>query len=157
MDNSGYIDEELLPFTEDEIFRAFALTDEDEQSARDGARSVAEVVGGRTYEGGWSLGYGVFAALAMLSDDLRERVDAYMLPRWENVGPSLVRDALRREGRPPGGEPTPSALQEAEYEFARQISDWRRGCADFAEWVRRRQAGELVGDEPPPWPGEEEG
>jgi hypothetical protein len=152
MEQSRYIDEKVLPFTEDELFRGLALIG-DEQEAREGAHIMAEVLSSGTYEGGWSIADEVFAAIALLSDDLRERVDAYMLPRWENMRPSLVRDALRREGLPPGSEPTPSTLQAADEEIARYVADWRRGCAALAEWVRRRQAGEPVGDQPPPWPG----
>lgn len=156
MEKSRYIDKNNLPFTEDELFRAFALTG-DEQEAREAARTLAELLSDGTYEGGWSIGYEGFAALALLSDDLRERVDACMLPGWENMRPSLVREALRREGLPPDSAPTASALQAADEEIARYVADWRRGCAALAEWVRRRQAGEPVGDEPPPWPGLEDG
>jgi hypothetical protein len=147
-----YIDEKALPFTEDELFRAFAVT-EDEEDARNAAHTLAELLSGGTYYGGWSISYEGLAALALLSDDLRERVDAFILPGWENMRPSLVRDALRREGLPPDSEPTASALQAADDQIARYVADWRRGCAALAEWVRRRQAGEPVGDEPPPWPG----
>lgn len=152
MDKSRYIDETVLPFTEDELFRAFALAD-DEQLARYAAHTLAELLSSGAYEGGWSIGYEGFAALALLSDDLRERVDAYILPRWENMRPRLVGDALRREGLPPDSEPTETALRAADDEISCYVADWRRGCAAFAEWVRRRQAGEPVGDEPPPWPG----
>jgi hypothetical protein len=152
VDKSRYIDDKDLPFTEDELFRALALT-EDEQVARNAAHTMAEVLSGGTYDGGWSIGYETFAALAVLSDGLRERVDACILPHWENRRPSLVREALQREGLAPGSEPPASALRAADDEIARYVSDWRRGCAALAEWVRRRQAGEPVGDEPPPWPG----
>lgn len=152
MDKSRYIDENELPFTEDELFRAFALM-HDEQEARDAAHMLAELLSSGTYEGGWSIGYEGFAALALLSDDLRERVDACILPGWENMRPSLIHAALRREGLAPGSEPTPSALRAADEEIARYIADWRQGCAALADWVRRRQAGEPVEDEPPPWPG----
>lgn len=154
MDNPRYIHENALPFTEDELSRAFALTG-DEQEARDAARMLAELLSSGTYEGGWSIGYEGFAALALLSDDLRERVDAVLLPGWENMRPQLVREALRREGHSPDSEPTASALRAADDEIAGYVAGWRRGCAAFADWVRRRQAGEPVGDEPPPWPGEE--
>jgi hypothetical protein len=152
VDTSRYIDENALPFTEDELFRGLALIG-DEQEARDGARTMAELLSGGTYEGGWSISDEVFAAIALLSDDLRERVDAFMLPRWENMRPTLVRDALRREGFPPGTVPTASALRAADDEITAEVENWRRGCAALAEWVRRRQVGEPVGDEPPPWPG----
>lgn len=156
MDKSNYIDANDLPFTEDELFRALTLMG-DEQLAREAAREMAELLSNGTYDGGWSISDEVFAALALLSDELRERVDAYILPGWENRRPSLVRDALRREGLPPDSEPTESALRAADEEIARDVADWRRGCAALAEWVRRRQAGEAVGDEPPPWPGSDEG
>jgi hypothetical protein len=154
VDKSRYIAENDLPFTEDELFRAFALT-EDEQIARSAAHMLADLLSSGTYEGGWSIGYEGFAALALLSEDLRERVDACILPHFKNMRPTLLRDALRREGLSPGSEPTASALRAADEEIARYVEDWRRGCAALAEWVRRRQAGEPVGDEPPPWPGTE--
>ncbi|HEX5871183.1 MAG TPA: hypothetical protein VFY65_12240 [Longimicrobium sp.] len=72
MDKSRYIDENDLPFTEDELFRALLLT-EDEEAARDAAHTLAELLSSGTYEGGWSIGYEGFAALALLSDELRER------------------------------------------------------------------------------------
>ncbi|HLM66319.1 MAG TPA: hypothetical protein VK358_02275 [Longimicrobium sp.] len=152
MDKTRYIDENNLPFTEDEVFRALALI-EDEQVARDVAHTFAELLSSGTYDGGWSFGYEGYAALALLSEDLRERVDACILPHWENRRPGLISDALRREGLPPDSEPTASALRAADDEIARYVGDWRRGCAALGEWVRRRQAGEAVGDEPPPWPG----
>ncbi|HEY0018325.1 MAG TPA: hypothetical protein VGC13_18615 [Longimicrobium sp.] len=154
MNQSRYIDEDDLPFTEDELFRAFALT-EDEQVARDAARTLAELLSSGTYEGGWSIADEGFAALALLSEELRERVSAYMGARWERMRRMEVRAALRREGLPPDAEPTESALRAGDEEFAGYVADWRRGCAALAEWVRGRQAGEPVGDEPPPWPGTE--
>ena|GEM_PF-6071350 len=51
MDESRYIDTKALPFTEDELFRSLALT-EDEQVARDAAHTMAEVLSSGTYEGG---------------------------------------------------------------------------------------------------------
>ena len=155
MNGTDYIDPKDLPFTEDELFRALALTF-DEQEAREAAHSFAETLDGGAYDGGWSVSDSVFAALALLSDDLLERVDAYMRARWEGVRPSHVYAALRREGLPPGSEPTPSALRAADEELAGYVADWERGCAALAEWVRRRQAGEPVGAEPPPWPGSDE-
>ncbi|WP_420125514.1 hypothetical protein [Longimicrobium sp.] len=154
MDQSRYIDERDLPFTEDELFRAFALTD-DEQVARDAAHMLAELLSSGTYEGGWSIGDEGFAALALLSEDLRERVNAYMAARWEGMRWMAVRTALRREGLPPGAEPTESARRAGDEEIAGYVADWEQGCAALGEWVRRRQAGDPVGDEPPPWPGTE--
>ncbi len=155
MNATDYIDSDQLPFTEEELFRALALLG-DEQEARDAARDVAETLAGGTYEGGWSISDEVFAALAVLSGDLRERVDAYKRDDWEGRRRSLVYDALRREGLPGGSDPTPSALRAADEEVAVYLAEWEQGCAALAEWVGRRQAGEPVGDEPPPWPGTEQ-
>ena len=129
----------------------------DEREAREGAHAMAELLSGGTYDGGWSIADEVFAALALLSDDLRQRVDVYMRRGWEGTRPSLVHAALRREGLPPGSEPTPSTLRAVDEEIAGYMAEWERGCAALAEWVQRRQAGEAVGDEPPPWPGRHEG
>ena len=156
MSESRFIDENDLPFTEDELFRALALT-EDEQVARDGAHTIAKLLSDGTYQGGWSIGDEVFASLSLLSDDLRERVESYMGARWEGMRPSLIHAALRREGLAPGSAPTPSARRAADEEIAGYVAEWRRGCAALAEWVRRRQTGEPVEDEPPPWPGIGEG
>jgi hypothetical protein len=150
-----YLDPELLPFTEEELFRGLALA-ADEQKAREVSQWFAEMLAGGADEGvGWSLPDVVFAAMSLLSDDLRQRVDAYKRAEWEGRRRSLVYEALRREGLPGGSAPTPSALRAADEEIAESIADWERGCAGLAEWVRRRQAGEPVGDEPPPWPGTE--
>lgn len=156
MQLSRYIDENDLPFTEDELSRAFALT-EDEQVAREAARTLAELLSSGTYEGGWSIADEGFAALALLDEELRERVNTFMGARWKGMRWLAVRNALLREGLPPDAEPTASALQAADDEVSRYVADWRRGCAALAEWVQRRQSGEPVEHEPPPWPGLEEG
>lgn len=153
MDAPDYLDPNDLPFTEDELFRALALTFS-EQEARDAAHSFAETLAGGAYDGGWSVSDSVFAALALVSDDLRERVDAYMRARWEGMRRSNVSAALRREGLPHGSEPSPSALRAADEELGAYVAEWERGCAALAVWVRRREEGEAVGDEPPPWPGQ---
>ena len=155
MNTKGYLDPELLPFTEQELFRALALT-ADEQEARDVAHEFADLLAGGANEGAWSMPDAVFAALALVSDDLRERVEAYMRARWERMHPSLIFNALRREGLPGGSDPTPSANRAVDIEIAQFVAAWRRGCDALAEWVRRRQAGEPVADEPPPWPGSDE-
>lgn len=152
MNTTEYLDPQLLPFTEEELFRGLALI-AGEQEARDVAHWLADLLAGGAYEGGWSIPDAVFAAMALVSDDLRQRVEAYMRSGWERMRPSTVFNALRREGLPGGADPTPSALRAADEEVARHMADWRQGCAELAEWVRRRQAGEAVGDEPPPWPG----
>lgn len=153
----GYLDPELLPFTAEELFRGIALATDDQQ-AREVSDMFAEMLAGGANEGvGWSLPDVVFAAMALVSDDLRKRVDAYKRAEWEGRRRSLVYDALRREGLPGRSDPTPSALRAADAELARYVADWEQGCTALAEWVRRRQAGEPVGDEPPPWPGQVEG
>lgn len=154
----GYLDPDLLPFTAEELFRGLALATGDQQKAREVSHWFAEMLAGGAAEGvGWSLPDVVFAAMALVSDDLRQRVDAYMRSGWELRRRSLVRDALRREGLPGGSDPTPSALRAAAEELAGYVADWEQGCTALAEWVRRRQAGEPVSDEPPPWPGGQEG
>lgn len=154
MNAPDYMDPNQLPFTEDELFRALALIG-DEQEARDAAHAFAETLAGGAYDGGWSMSDEAFAALALVSDDLRDRVDAYMRSSWEGMRQTLVRAALRSEGFPPGSNPTPSALRAADEEVGDYVANWEQGCAALAEWVRRRQAGEPVRDEPPPWPGTE--
>lgn len=152
----GYLDPELLPFTAEELFQGLALAT-DEQKAREVSDLFAEMLAGGANQGvGWSLPDVVFAAMALVSDDLRNRVDAYKRAAWKGMRRSLVYDALRREGLPGGSDPAPSALRAADAELARHVADWEQGCTALAEWVRRRQAGEPVGDEPPPWPGQEE-
>ena len=155
MAKPGYLDPELLPFTADELFRGLALAS-DEQQAREVSDSFAELLGDSANEGvGWSLPDVVFAAMALVSDDLRQRVDAYKRADWEDMRRSLVYDALRRDGLPVGSDPTPSALRAADEELARYAAEWEQGCTELAEWVRRREAGEAVGDTPPPWPGDD--
>jgi hypothetical protein len=152
-----YLDQELLPFTAEELFRGLALVG-NEQEAREVSDLFAEMLADGAKEGvGWSIPDVAFAAMALVSDNLRQRVEAYMRSGLESRRRSFVYDALRREGLPRGSEPTPSALRAADEEIAVYVADWERGCAELAEWVRRRQAGEPVGDEPPPWPGQVEG
>jgi hypothetical protein len=129
VNESRYLAESGFPFTEDELYRAFCLL-QSEQDARYEAHLIAACVRGEQ-EGGWSISDEVLGALALLSADLRERADAYMRARWE---------VWRLSG----------------LDMAAATADWQRGCAALAEWVRQRQAGETVSDEPPPWPGVDE-
>ncbi len=152
MNVTDHIDANDLPFTEDELFRALSLLN-DRQEARQAAREFAETLAGGGYDGAWSVSDEVFAALALVPGELAERVDAYMRAQWRRMRPSLIHAALRREGLPPGSEPTPFALGAADEEIAAYVADWEQGCTALAEWVRRRQAGEPGEDEPPPWPG----
>lgn len=156
METTEYLDPDLLPFTADELFRGLALAT-DEQKAREVSDLFVETLALGASEGvGWSLPDVVFAAMALVSDDLRERVGAYKRADWEGMRRSLIYDALRREGLPGGSDPTPSTLRAADEEIAGYVANWEQGCTALAEWVRRRQEGEPVGDEPPPWPGQEE-
>jgi hypothetical protein len=155
VNTTEYLDPELLPFTAEELFRGLALATDD-QKAREVSDLFAETLAGGASEGvGWSLPDVVFAAMALVSDDLRQRVDAYKRAEWEGMRRSLVYDALRREGLPGGSDPTQSALRAADEEITDRVANWEQGCATLGEWVRRRQAGEPVGDEPPRWPGTE--
>jgi hypothetical protein len=157
VNTTEYLDPELLPFTAEELYRGIALA-ADEQKAREVSDMFAEMLAGGATDGvGWSLPDVVFAAMALVSDDLRQRVEAYKRAEWEDRRRSLVYHALRRDGLPGGSDPTPSALRAADAELERYVADWEQGCTALAEWVRRRQAGEPVGDEPPPWPGQVEG
>lgn len=152
----GYLDPELLPFTAEELFRGLALA-ANEQEAREVSDLFAEMLAGGANDGvAWSLPDVVFAAMALVSDDLRQRVETYMRAIWEGRHRLLVNDALRREGLPRDSDPPPSVLGVADQELARIVADWEQGCTELAEWVRRRQAGEPVGDTPPPWPGVDE-
>lgn len=155
MSETRYIDDDELPFTEDELCRAFALL-KDDHAARDAAHLLAELLSDGTYDGGWSISDEVFAALALLSDDLRERVDAYMRRGWEGRRQLMLHEAVRREGLPRGTAPPPSAIRAADEQLAEYVTQWLHGSAALAEWVRRRQAGEPVADEPPRWPGSDQ-
>jgi hypothetical protein len=150
VNDSRLIDENDLPFTEDELYRGFALL-HSEQDAREGARLIAEILGPGDYQGGWSIRDETFAALALVSDDLRDRVEAYMRAPWEASRQGLINAALRRDGLSTDVDPTPAALRAADEEIAGRALEWQRKCVLVTEWVRRRQAGEVPEDEPPPW------
>lgn len=149
------LDQHEFPFTEDELFRALCLL-QDGDDACEEARLIAACVRGEYEEGGWSVSDEVFAALALLSPELQSRANEYMRARWDAWRAGLVSSALHRERLPPGADPPPSLLGSADEEIAGYVADWEQGCTALADWVRRRQAGEPVGSDPPPWPGQQE-
>jgi hypothetical protein len=144
-----YIDEQL-PFSEDEFYRAFRLV-ESEGKAREAAAFVVQVVrqaneqdkaarfavatdsqtsGGAT----WVIGDGAFALLALVSDDLGARVDAYMRAQWEQLREQWLRNGLYRPGGVILREPTPEVHAEVEARLAATAAEWE-------ELLERTRAG----------------
>jgi hypothetical protein len=172
---TDYIDEQL-PFSEEEFYRAFRLVESDSE-ARAGAAFVVQVVreaneqaerarlafaSGRHDGSGmgvptWFVGDGAFALLALVSGDLRVRVDAYMRAQREGQREQLLRNGLVQPGGVILRTPTPEMHAEVEARITEEASEWSALVEKTAEWLRRRQAGEAMGDEPPPWPGSDEG
>jgi hypothetical protein len=170
-----YIDEQL-PFSEEEFYRAFRLLEPDRE-AREGAAFVVEVVreareqaenarlafasasqhGRSMGVPSWFIGEGAFALLALVSDDLRVRVDAYKRAQWEGQREQLLRNGLYRPGGVILRAPTPEVHAEVEARITEEAAEWSALVERTAEWLRRRQAGEAVGDEPPPWRGSDQG
>jgi hypothetical protein len=138
-----HIDEQL-PFSEEEFYRAFRLLESDAE-ARQAAAFVVEVVRkanelaerarltltSGTHDGSsigvptWVIGDGVFALLALVSDDLRERVEAYMHAQWEADREDMVRNRLYRGGGVFLREPTAEVYAEVEAEIAAKAAEWR--------------------------------
>lgn len=169
-----FIDEQL-PFSMEEFYRAFRLV-EPEAEAREGAALVVRVVrkaneqalrapaavpagdqdGGSTGVATWVIGDGAFALLALVSDDLRARVDAYMHAQRQARREQMVRNGLYRPGGVILREPTQEVHAEVEARITEAAAEWNALVERTAEWIRRRQVGEAVEDEPPPWPGSDE-
>lgn len=143
----AHIHERDLPFSEDEFFRAFCLV-QSEQEARESARYVSEIVRS-TPEGAeraraareqgsddpveiaepaWHIGDGAFALLAMVSGELRTRVEDYMRGRWEAERPSLLRATLHRAGRSIHAEPGAEDLEAVERVIGSYEAEWRQVC-----------------------------
>lgn len=170
-----YIDEQL-PFSEEEFYRAFRLLESDTE-AREGAAFVVQVVreaneqaerarlaiaagsqdGSSTRVASWVIGDGAFALLALVSNELRVRVDAHMRAQWEGQREQLLRNGLYRPGGVILRAPTPEVHAEVEARITEAAAEWGALVERTAEWLRRQQAGQAVGDEPPPWPGSDEG
>lgn len=134
-----HIDKQL-PFTEDEFYRAFRLVESDTE-ARATAAFVVQVVrngneqaesarlavaaGSQTSGGGgWVIEDGAFALLALVSDDLRVRVDAYMRAQWEGLRAQWLRDGLYRPGGVFLREPTAEVQAEVEARIAATAGEW---------------------------------
>jgi hypothetical protein len=143
---TGPIDDDL-PFSEDEFYRAFRLLEPDHE-AREGAAFVVQVVR-EANEGAararlarergsqdlqemqipvWVIPHEVFALLALLSDDLRARVDAYMRAQWEEEREQLLRNGLYRPGGTILREPTPEVHAEADARIASYEAEWIARC-----------------------------
>lgn len=170
-----YINEEL-PFSEEEFYRAFRLVESDRE-AREGAASVVQAVrdaneqaerarfaiaagsqdGSSTGVASWVIGDGAFALLALVSDDLRVRVDAYMREQREGQREQMLRNGLYRPGGVILRAPTSEVHAEVEARIADAAAEWSALVEKTAEWLRRQLAGAAMADEPPPWPGNEEG
>lgn len=138
-----YIDERL-PFSEEEFYYAFRLLESDRE-AREGAAFVVQVVreaneqaerarlalasGSRDGKSvgvpTWFIGDGAFALLALVSDDLRVRVDAYKRAQWEAEREQLLRNGLYRPGGVILREPTSEVYAEVEARIAEIASEWR--------------------------------
>lgn len=147
-----------LPFTEEEFYRAFRLVDS-EVGAREAASYTAALVRdtaarvdaarqarerGETdpsavAEPNWYIGDEAFALLALVSDDLRERVDACMEARWEDERAAITRAALHRNGRLITSDPTEAERAEVDAEIVSYRTAWTRLCQRVERRVRRNQ------------------
>jgi hypothetical protein len=150
-----HIDKQL-PFTEDEFYRAFRLVESDTE-ARTAAAFVVQVVRQASEQdeaarlavangsqksggGGWVIGDGAFALLALVSDDLRVRVDAYMRAQWEELREQWLRDGLYRPGGVFLREPTPEVHAEVEARITATVADWSELLERTRAEVKRREA-----------------
>lgn len=147
-----------LPFMEEEFYRAFRLVDS-EAGAREAASYTATLVRdtaalidaarqarerGETdphavAEPNWYIGDEAFALLALVSDDLRERVDTHMSSRWEEERPALTRAALHRNGRLITSAPTEIERAEVDAEIASYRAAWTKLCQRISRKVRRNR------------------
>lgn len=138
-----YIDEHL-PFSEEEFYRAFRLV-EPEREAREGAAFVVRVVheaneqaqharlafAPASHDGTgmgvptWVVGDGAFALLALVSEDLRVRVEAYMHAEWERQREQLLRNGLYRPGGVILREPTREVYAEVDARMDELAAEWR--------------------------------
>lgn len=167
---TGPIDQDL-PFSEEEFYRAFRLLESDGE-AREGAAFVVQVVR-KANEGAararlarergsqdlhemqipvWVIPDEFFALLALVSDDLRARVDAYMRAEWEGQREQLLRNGLYRPGGTFLREPTPEAHAEADARIASCEAEWTARCervrADVERWRQRRGGASQHGNTP---------
>jgi hypothetical protein len=140
--DSAHIDE-LLPFSEEEFYRAIRLV-ESEAEAREVAAFIVQIVretneqakrvraawASGIHEGspvgmpGWVIEDGIFALLALVSDDLRVRVEAYMRVQWEGERKELLRNGLYRGGGVFLREPTPEVYAEVDAQITQAAEAW---------------------------------
>ena len=152
-----YIDEHL-PFSEEEFYRAFRLVESD-RKAREGAAFVVQVVreaneqaervrlasvsgsqdGGTAGVPCWVIGDGAFALLALVSDDLRVRADAYMRAQWETQREQGLRNGLYRPGGVILREPTAEVYAEVESRVAAEQAEWRALCETTRAEIEKRR------------------
>jgi hypothetical protein len=154
---TSYLHEDL-PFSEEEFYRAFRLV-QSEKKARSSAAFVVQMVNEvneraerarLARERGsqnpqelqvpvWIVGDGAFALLALVSDDLRTRVDAYMRGQLESQREPALRDRLYRPGGTILREPTPEVHAEVDALLAGYAAEWTRLCERTRADVERRQ------------------
>ena len=163
--------DERLPFTEDEFYRAIRLVESDAE-AREAAAFVVQMVrqakeqgeaarlavaAGSQSSGGasWVIEDGVFALLALVTDDLWMRVDAYMRAQWEELREQWLRNGLYRPGGVVLREPTPEVHAEVEARLTATAAEWedllgRRGAdPDRSRNYPPHRGGRVGGLSPP--------
>lgn len=138
-----YIDEQL-PFSEEEFYRAFRLVEQDGE-ARENAAFVVQTVRtaneqtararlaiaagsqdrSETALTTWIIEDVAFALLALVSDHLGARVDAYMRARWDELREQWLRDGLYRGSGVFLREATPEVHAEVEARISDRVAEWR--------------------------------
>ncbi len=151
------IDGEELPFTEEEFYRAFRLlhsedearevasyisalvrdTDERSEAARE-ARARGSTNPHEIAEPTWVIGDEAFALLALVSHDLRIRVDEFMRKRRESERPAITRAVVYRSGRLITSEPTPEDAAAVDVALAAYSTEWTNLYHRMSRRIRRR-------------------
>ena len=143
------IDERELPFTEAEFAQAFRLVVSERRARKTAAhirRTVREAIRmaarvrearerGSTdpneiQEPSWYIGDPAFALLALVSDDLRLRVDNYMRAQWAELRARMLRSRLRRPDGSIMEAPDAAVQAEVDAEIAEYEAAWDRLCED---------------------------
>lgn len=150
------IDEQELPFSVDEFYRAFRLGMADEEAreaaehiaflVHDTARRNALVEEARRTESTapaelglttWVVDKLHFAFLTLVSDDLRERANGYMRERWEAERPSLTQAELHRAGMSVLAQPTPEIVARVDARIAEYEAEWLADCEEAGHIAAR--------------------
>ena len=155
------LDRDTLPFSEAEFYEGFRLILSDKK-AREAAAFIVELVGdvadqtqrarlaraqgsldpAETAIPGLVIPDDVFALLALVSGELRVRVDDYIRARWEADRPGWLRDGLYRPGGVILREPTPEVYSEVEARMVAAAGEWQdlleKTHADVERRRRRR-------------------